>query len=453
MEYVMSQFTSHNEANRFSGPKTRVRSVAMAKSPSTSTIESSADTESFSCISIESNDYFLSHQTFKRAKFWLDHQMRQSIPDNHRVLMINGMAKTGKTTFVNDVMPHLIRNHNAIFHDAWIWHIDFSSLNAHSQSSFMLSLLEEVSQFLSASNVAFPIFVEDRLKSNPAEHPLSYYYSCVCDCIRALSAKKHAFILMNEFQRWFEWTKNGRLDRSVVPEMRQMFKYLLLDPAAPKAHFVITGSAMGSAWVHVEKCPTNGDMLSNAVALDLPAHVSDEMYQTVVASLQKNCGHSELIVEKIALYCDRNHVLLAFLVDEFLAQCKNGHQFADADIKQFCFNKISKKVILEMWEGDALVLRDMSRDERKIFQKLVSASGATEDEFMRLGGWKEHLEPFCEVLLAKSCPRKWYCMDKTYLLHSVLFQAFVLQFIGDDGNLVDVYKQGNDLERDIALLN
>eukprot|EP00118_Oscarella_pearsei_P022479 m.260338 g.260338 ORF g.260338 m.260338 type:complete len:367 (+) comp40434_c1_seq5:65-1165(+) len=359
----------------------------------------------------------------------------------------------GKTSFVTKTMPHLIHNHNSIFSDAFIWNMSCFSLSSSSRSSFMISLLDEVSRFLSVSNVTFPIHVEDRLKSNPAEHLPSYYCSCVRDCIQALSAEKHTFFLMDELQKWFQWSKEECIDKSVIHDMCNMFKNLLLDPKAPKAHFVITGSAMGSAWVHVEKCPTNGDMLSNAVALDLPAHVSDEMYQTVVASLQKNCGHSELIVEKIALYCDRNHVLLAFLVDEFLAQCKNGHQFADADIKQFCFNKISKKVILEMWEGDALVLRDMSRDERKIFQKLVSASGATEDEFMRLGGWKEHLEPFCEVLLAKSCPRKWYCMDKTYLLHSVLFQAFVLQFIGDDGNLVDVYKQGNDLERDIALLN
>ena len=284
--------------------------------------------------------------------------------------------------------------------------------------------------------------VDKYLESNPAERPFSYYISCLRSSVKALSENRRLFVILDEVQRWFRWDHTLPERESV--SLHNLFKGFVLSRDTPTAHFILTGSAMGCAWNHITRCAPNGLMLSNAVTLNLPGSVSDEMYQAVADNLKSK--YPTNIVANIAPHCDNNHALLTFLVgvagtlfkNEQLELCTNLEA-----ARKFCYKQISEKIVKEMWQDDRHVLGSLLAQERKLFHSLVSASGLSEEDFESdaFGGWRRHLQPFCKVIAVPGKAERHYC------LQSVPFRAFVHHFIDENGILVN---EPGTLQRDIA---
>ena len=225
----------------------------------------------------------------------------------------------------------------------------------------MWSLFCEVRKMMLASNVAIPPGADLAAEcTDPSTYAEEIFYDATRLCIIALSEEKHVFMLIDEFQEWFDQPRNGYPEEIALRSMRRMFKYMLIDPDAQQAHFVITGS-MGSGWVQIRRCPTNGSMLSNAFRVNLPARVDEDMYQSVISDLKGRIGCSPSIVDAVASYCDRNHALLAFLLEEFVAQYPEGVPVtSDVDVREFCLKEIGK-IIMEIGASDVPVLQDLRR--------------------------------------------------------------------------------------------
>ena len=221
------------------------------------------------------------------------------------VLTINGMIKSGncqffnvecsvvtltilkgESTWLNDVLPGLIKKHPKYGvnsnHPAIIWQLNLEKLDCFTPDHLMVDILQEMNDLAEKLRVKLPhrstIRNADDYKSLLGRHSGGDYLMDLLKGLEALTAESEhpLFILIDEVQRFFFWpSKDGGLDKEKVSNMRWVYKNLVTfgEPGEPhKVRFAVTGSCMMSALVNIHQCPTNGTDIT-VYQLDLPCSV------------------------------------------------------------------------------------------------------------------------------------------------------------------------------------
>ncbi|XP_065840873.1 uncharacterized protein [Oscarella lobularis] len=358
------------------------------------------------------------------------------------------MIKSGKSTWLNVVLPGLIKKHpkygvNSNY-PAIIWKLKLDELNCSTPDHLMVDILKDMNRLAQELHVRLPHLSTIRNDADYRDflgrNSGGAYLDDLLEGLKALTAgsEQPLFILIDEVQRFFFWpAKDGGLDQEKVSNMRWVYKNLVdykEDGQPHKVRFAVTGSCMMSALINIHHFP----MDITVYRLDLPCSVSTVALDALCDSLPN------LSLEKeIKNFCCRSPALLIHLMDRF----SKRKPAARIDfVREFCFGEIEEKIAEELWAETLPLLQDLDISDRLLLRSVaLDFQGVPRSAlYWRVEGLYKHLEPFLRPIQTASLevdeaegesaltPKEQH----VYVAH-VPFQTFVTSAISSSGVLAE----------------
>ncbi|XP_065840499.1 uncharacterized protein [Oscarella lobularis] len=363
------------------------------------------------------------------------------------VLTINGMIKSGKSTWLNVVLPGLIKKHPKYGvdsnHPAIIWKLNLEKLDCSTPGHLMVDIIVDMNKLAEMLRVKLPhrstIRNADDYKSFLERHSGRDYLMDLLKGLEALTAESEhpLFILIDEVQRFFFWpAKEGGLDQEKVSDMRWVYKNLVTfgEPGEPyKVRFAVTGSCMMSALVNIHHCPTRGTDIT-IYQLDLPCSVP-------AIALNALCNPLPSPLEKEVMnFCSRSPALMIHLMDKFYFQ-KKAAACIDP-VSKFCFDEIEGEIAAKLWARNFPFLQDLDINERLLLRSVgLDFQGVPRSALYNsviFEGLYKHLEPFLRPVRTVSLEEGESAStpkEEHVYVACVPFQAFVTSAISSSGIL------------------
>lgn len=251
-------------------------------------------------------------------------QSRRDSNQMKKLLLIDGMVKSGKTTLGRDILPFLLTETPEFPHASFCFvYLDLTDLGGAKTLMDKWRILFDLfkAQFQDAWIGEF----------QPAD--LTSYLS-VRDALRNLKEFQDGFwfITLDEYHMLF-----SNLPADQAEMMAENIKHVVLDNESP-CHFALAGSTAATFWWSVEHSRPNGlNMKSGAVVLSTPFASSDDDLKKCCKFLHQKFGLSPAISTQIIDGLDPCTVVFVTQVSIIMAdtQCT-----VDEAIAKF----VSKKV-------------------------------------------------------------------------------------------------------------